>query len=203
MTQHVNDDNSLFKDVTAIIMAGGKSRRMGTNKSQLPIGEETLIEHILKQLKQRFAKIIISANDIKRYSSLGHQIVPDQIPDNGPVMGLISAVRAANDDLSFVQACDIPQTDYSLLRRMLAGADGYDAVIPQNPGGKVEPLFALYRKSALHAMQHVLDHENGKATRIPAHCKTNYIPLSDTDRLRNLNTIEDYRAFLSSANLRD
>ncbi|MCP4599940.1 MAG: molybdenum cofactor guanylyltransferase [Proteobacteria bacterium] len=186
----------LFKNVKAIIMAGGESQRMGTDKSQLPIGERPMIEYVLNQLRPYFQQICISANDIERYASLGVEIVPDRIPGKGPVMGLISVINASDQDLNFVQACDIPETDISLVAKMLKSAEGYDAVVPQTPDGYVEPLFAVYRKSALKSMEHVLKHEHGKASRIVAHCRARLIDLESSDHLRNLNTIVDYQSFL-------
>lgn len=185
-----------FADVTAIVMAGGKSSRMGTDKSQLPIGELPLIEYVLTQLRKIFRTIIISSNNKLLAKQISEQIVPDEKPGMGPVMGLISTMKKSPTDICFVQACDIPETNIDLLRKLLNKSDGFDAVVPRDSEGRVEPLFAVYKKSAVKAMHHVLEHEEARANRIVAHCKTNFLELTDSTILRNINTPQDYRSFI-------
>ncbi|MCP4674190.1 MAG: molybdenum cofactor guanylyltransferase [Deltaproteobacteria bacterium] len=170
---------------------------MGTDKSRLPVGEKSLIEHVLTQLNPYFEEILISSGDTKRFASLGVKTVPDRIPGKGPVMGLMSAIQASSNNVTFVQACDIPQTDFALIKKMLTSCKSHDAVVPRDPRGHIEPLFAVYKKDALQAMKHVFENENGRASRIVAHCNARFIDLDSEGQLRNLNTMEDYRIFLN------
>jgi molybdopterin-guanine dinucleotide biosynthesis protein A len=185
-----------YKNVTAIVLAGGKSSRMGTDKSRLPLGRESLITHILKQIEPLFSEILISANEPQRFASTGFKVIFDRDQGKGPLMGIISAMVESKNDLNFVQACDIPDTNVDLLAKMLSLADGFDAVVPQAGDGRYEPLFAVYRKSALKAMEHILENERGKVYRIPKHCRSRIVRLESSNDLINLNTIEDYKAFL-------
>ena len=76
---------------TAIVMAGGESCRMGTDKSMLPIKGQSIIETICEQLRGSFDEILISANEVDKFAFLGFKVVPDKVPEQGPLMGIASA----------------------------------------------------------------------------------------------------------------
>ncbi|MHC4642567.1 MAG: molybdenum cofactor guanylyltransferase [Planctomycetota bacterium] len=147
---------TLQEQATAIIMAGGGSRRMGIDKSMLLIKDRPIIKHICDQLRGTFSQILISADEVEKYAFLGFDCIPDKMPGQGPLMGIVSALGASDNELNFIVACDIPHIDIRFVRKMLAEAQAVDMVIPANGNGKYEPLFAIYNKSALKAMNQVL-----------------------------------------------
>jgi len=175
-------------------MAGGDSSRMGTDKSMLPINGRPMVEHIFEQLRGTFSQILISADEVGKYDFLGVEIVPDKISGQGPLMGIASALEASANELNFVVACDIPDIDLSCVRRMLREADGVDAVISTTGKEKYEPLFAVYRKSALEAINDVLSSMERKISDIFARCRVKYIKLG-AEQLTNLNTMDEYEKF--------
>jgi molybdopterin-guanine dinucleotide biosynthesis protein A len=176
-------------------MAGGNSLRMGADKSMLPIEGQPMIERICQQLRGTFDQILVSANEADRYSFLGLEVIPDRVPGQGPLMGIASALAASANELNFVVACDIPYVDVSYVRHILAEAEGTDLVIPTTGEGQCEPLFAVYRKSALGAMNEVLSSGGRKISDVFARCKVKHIELSDAGRFTNLNTLADYEEF--------
>lgn len=182
---------------TAIIMAGGRSSRMGTDKSLLPVDGQPIIGSICERLAKRFDQILISANEPEKLAFLGLEVIPDRIPGQGPLMGIASAMEASSSELNFVVACDIPRMHIALVEEMLAEADrsGADVVVPMTGSEKYEPLFAVYRKSALEAINKVLSSGGRRISDIFALCRVKYIRLSDADRLRNLNTPAEYEEF--------
>lgn len=180
---------------TAVIMAGGDSRRMGTDKSMLPIDGGTMIEHICKQVHHSFEQILISAADEKKYGFLGLETVRDRVPGHGPLMGIASALEASANDLNFVVACDIPSIDMTLVRRMLSEAGGVDVVVPKTDNGMCEPLFAVYRKSALGAINEILSSGGQRVKDVFNRCRIKYFELGLSRRLVNLNTMEEYEQF--------
>ncbi len=95
-------------DATAIIMAGGKSSRMGQDKSMLTVNGEPVIKHIFQQLQPHFSQVLVSSDDVSKYSFLGVQVVPDEDTGKGPLMGIASALRVSAREVNFVIACDIP-----------------------------------------------------------------------------------------------
>lgn len=154
----------------AIILAGGKSSRMGTNKALLKINEKTNIERIVEQLKLLFDNLILVTNDVKTYEFLDVQMVPDQYPGMGPLAGVHAGLNVSNYDVNLVVACDMPFISSELAEALLANASNYDAVIPVI-NGKQHPLFAVYQKqvakmveeriqSGQLRMKHLLDDLN-------------------------------------------
>ncbi len=112
-----NPDRVLIKNgqwiirerATAIILAGGKSSRMGgTDKSLLPVSGVPMIEYIAGQLEGHFDEILIGANDSEKYRFLNLPIVADFETGKGPLMGIYSCLAASASDINFVTACDIP-----------------------------------------------------------------------------------------------
>jgi len=187
---------------TAIIMAGGDSARMGQDKSMLLIRDKPMIKHIVDQLRPHFNQILISSSDTSKYSFLGVEIIPDRVADQGPLMGIASALKASANVLNFVIACDIPQVDMALVRMMLRQARGYDAVVPTTGPSQYEPLFAVYKKDILATIEDALSSGQRRIIDALSRCRVKYIDLSKTDvqQLRNLNTMNDYREFVRKEN---
>jgi len=188
---------TLLEKATAIIMAGGGSWRMGTDKSMLLINGRTMIERICEQLRGSFEQILISADEVDKFSFLGFEVIPDKVPGQGPLMGIASALEASANELNFVVACDIPYIELGYIRRMLAEAidSKADIVLPTTGIGKYEPLFAIYRKSALEAIKKVLSSGGRKISDAFALCTVKYFELYNTDWLVNLNTVAEYEEF--------
>jgi len=187
---------TIQEKATAIIMAGGDSLRMGVDKSMLPIDGQPLIGKIAQQLRGSFEQILISANEPDKFAHLCLEVIPDRIPGQGPLMGIASALQASANEINFVVACDIPRINLSFVRKMLAEAKAADLVIPTTGDGRYEPLFAVYRKSALAAINQVLSSGRRKISDVFSRCKVKYIELGDTEWLTNLNTVAEYEEFL-------
>jgi molybdopterin-guanine dinucleotide biosynthesis protein A len=186
---------TLIEKATAIIMAGGSSTRMGTDKSMLPIKGRPIIKGICEQLSTCFEQILISATNKDKFEFLGYEVVPDKIPGQGPLMGIASALEASSNELSFVVACDIPHIELRHVRRIISEAiEGEpDIVVPVAGDGQYEPLFAVYRKSALRALNKVLSSGGRKISDVFALCNVKTIDLGAS--LVNLNTSAEYEEF--------
>jgi len=182
---------------TAIIMAGGGSSRMGTDKSLLPIKGQSMIEAICEQLRGFFDEILISANEVDKFAFLGFEVIPDKVPEQGPLMGIASALEASANELNFVVACDIPKINLACVNRMLTEAleSQADIVVPTTGEENYEPLFAIYRKTALEAINKTLSSGKRRITDVFTLCTVKHIELDDTDWLINLNTMAEYEEF--------
>ena len=97
-------------------------------------------------------------------------------------------------------ACDIPEINIALLRRLIRESKDHDAVLPQTGVSKYEPLFAVYKKSSLTAIDESIISENYKILNPLKKCKVKYIKLSRDERIRNLNTMNDYLQFIKEKN---
>lgn len=149
--------------MTVIILAGGKSRRMGKrDKAFMEIGGEPLIKRQLRLLKKDFKKIIIVANAVDKYKAFkGVRVIPDVAADRGPLGGIWSGLLASPDRYNLVLACDMPFIDPHVIKYMRLKAAGYDVVVPRIDG-RYEPLFGIYSKSCLRFIKPLLDKKDLK-----------------------------------------
>lgn len=185
----------LTEDATAIVLAGGRSRRMGTDKSLLPIDGRPMIEHICRQLCGTFARVLISADDAGKFSFLDLEVVPDTIPDQGPLRAVASALEASRSELNLVVGCDIPRIQLPVVRRMLAAAEAADLVLPVTADGQAQPLFAVYRRSVRRCLHEALESGARRFQDIYGLCRVRRMELTDTAWFANLNTRADYERF--------
>jgi molybdopterin-guanine dinucleotide biosynthesis protein A len=182
---------------TTIVMAGGESRRMGTDKSMLSIKGQSIIESICRQLRDCFDEILISTNQVDKFAFLGFKIVPDKVPEQGPLMGIASALEVSTNEYNFVVACDIPKINLNYVNRMLTEAieSQADIVIPVTGKRKYEPLFAIYRKRIIEAIHKTLLSGKHKIIDVFPLCSVKHFEMNDTDWLINLNTMAEYKEY--------
>jgi molybdopterin-guanine dinucleotide biosynthesis protein A len=109
----------LVDNVTGVILAGGKSSRMGVNKSLLKIDDVTLIERCYELMKSVFAKVAISTNDPARFDFVNTVKIKDIYQDFGPLSGIYSALRFLNTQKVFILSVDMPFILPDLLRYLL------------------------------------------------------------------------------------
>lgn len=128
-----------------IILSGGKSSRMGTNKSLLKINQKPNIERIKEELEKLVSEIILVSNDPDTYQFLQVKTVSDVYPGQGPLAGIHAGLLASPYDVNLVVACDMPFISTELGSILLRASENYDAVLPVI-FGKHQPLFAVYRK---------------------------------------------------------
>lgn len=140
--------------ISAAVMAGGKSRRMGRDKAWLELGGRTIIERVVDVLREVADEVVIVANDA-RYGALGLRVVPDRFSEGGALGGIATGVWAATHECVLVVACDMPFLRADVLRLLLSHAPEADAVVPR-VGGEFETLHALYSKACLPAMERAL-----------------------------------------------
>lgn len=141
------------KNITPYILSGGKSRRMGENKSFVKLGGKPLIEIVLKKITDSFAREpIIIANYPDEYKYLGCEIIGDIFKDRGPLGGIHTALLHALTHNIFIVACDMPFIESSFIEYMAKRLGPEDVLIPHN-GENVEPLHAIYSKNCLPAIE--------------------------------------------------
>jgi molybdopterin-guanine dinucleotide biosynthesis protein A len=185
------------ENATAIILAGGKSSRMGRDKSLLFANNLPLIEKIVTQLKDHFPEIIIGSSDTEKYRFLNLPVIPDLEEGKGPLMGIYSTLLRSSHEINFVVACDIPDLDMKFIHEMLRQARNHQIVIPTWNDGKHEPLFAVYKKSVLNHAKELLGAGKRKISLLFDLVDVQYLPLPDDVKwYKNLNTMEDYKKYI-------
>jgi molybdopterin-guanine dinucleotide biosynthesis protein A len=137
------------RDACAVVLAGGESRRFGSDKALAQFRGEPLIAHVLRGLRAAgFAQIAISAKAPGKYAAAagGADLLPDVRPIQTPLAGLASGLRASRHDLVFACAADMPfAADAALIDALIAAIGGHDVAVPQ-AGGSLQPLCALWRR---------------------------------------------------------
>jgi molybdopterin-guanine dinucleotide biosynthesis protein A len=144
---------------TIAVLAGGKSQRMGQDKSIMTFHGEVLIRRVLNRVAGLADEVMVIAPRNHEYLSLGIKVEPDLLPGCGPLGGLYTALnKASNQEVALI-ACDMPFVNPGLLLHQvdLLLSDHVDVVVPSSEKG-LEPLHAVYRKeTSLPAVKDALD----------------------------------------------
>lgn len=188
---------------TAIVLAGGKSSRMGEDKALLPVSGVPLIQHIIQQLDGHFDEILIGANEPKKYSFTNLQVVQDIERDKGPLMGIYSCLQKSTNAINFITACDIPEMNIKLIKSMINLSVNYDIVMPVKVGEKYEPLYAVYRKEVLTKAHQILSVNGSRIIELLNGSKVKLIDFSDQKWYQNINVKDDYFEFIKERDKHD
>ncbi len=164
-------------DVTGVILAGGKSSRMGTNKALLEIGGERIIDKAVSLFKSLFKEVILVTN------TLG---------------GIYTGLVYASSDYSFIASCDMPFLKRELIEYLMDIKDGYDVVVPRLRTGH-EPLHAVYSKGCLKPIEALIKKDDLRIisfypnVRVKEVSEEELAPfISEPSPFININTPEDY-----------
>ena len=164
---------SMQLKASGIILAGGRSRRLGRAKALEPFQGEPMIRRVISRLSQVTGDLVFVVNDQEQASAL--PITPDNVslpyktavdlyPDGGSLGGIFTGLSAADSQWAFVVACDMPFLNVDLMNQMLSLRDNNDAVVPRTDGYP-EPTHALYNKTCLPRMEKRLQNNDLKIAR--------------------------------------
>jgi molybdenum cofactor guanylyltransferase len=148
-------------DVTGIILAGGKSSRMGAEKGLQELCGKPLIQYAIEALSDLCKTIIISSSS-DAYQSLGYKVVADIIPGIGPMGGIYSTLQKSNTQQNLVLSCDLPFVSAELLSYILQNSKGYKVAIPWLGDQHYEPLCGFYHLSVLDQISDYIQNNNYK-----------------------------------------
>lgn len=188
-------------DCTGVLLAGGRSRRFGSNKALARLGDGQLIERPARILAELFEHRLLVTNTPELYEFLHWPMTPDLTPGGGPLAGIEAALSRAATPYLFVAACDMPDLDRALITHLCTLAPGHDAVIPMTSRG-LEPLHGVYAKSALPIISATLAAGNRKLQTVLATLKVRTVDeaemlaVSSTalQSFSNINTVNDLPA---------
>lgn len=178
----------------------------GEDKAFLRIEGRPIIEMLIETLKPLVNKIIVVTNSPEKYNNYRVALVADEALGKGPLMGIYSGLKASSAKCNFVAACDMPRVSGALVEYMIKIRDRYDVVVPRIKG-KYHPLFGLYSKYCLAAIQEALKENKLNVRGIFARLNCRFISKEEAQRfdrdllsLMNLNTKDDFmRACLAAA----
>ncbi len=191
-------------DVTAFILAGGRSTRMGSDKALLSLGGQTLLERALRTAST-VAKTVVISGSRERYGRYG-DVVEDVIRDCGPLGGIHAALSITQTDLNLMLSVDTPLMGSDFLAWLLeqASASRELVVVPEALGG-LQPLAAVYRRALRTVAEQALKSGDYKIDHLFQLAPTRYISEAEIMAagfslavFSNVNTVEEYRALLQS-----
>lgn len=186
----------MYMDITGIILSGGKSSRMGQNKSFLRLGEKTVIEGVIELMKSIFNEVIIITNEPEQYYTFGLKLFEDIYKDIGPIAGIHSGLTYSNTERNFIISCDIPLMNSAMITSIINLSDDYDITVPK-ADGFIQQLCGVYTKSLLPLIEQSIKTDNSEETRdnhqIKRKCKVhNLLHYSNTNIIDNIEGLSGY-----------
>jgi molybdopterin-guanine dinucleotide biosynthesis protein A len=142
-------------EVTGIILAGGKSRRMGEDKRYLVVGEQTLLERGLGVIRSIFQEVLVVIAQDTPPLSVDARVIRDLLPDCGSLGGLYTGLMQATTPWIFVVACDMPFLDQAVISQFTSRRATADIVMAKLDG-RLHPMHALYGKRCLPALEQMI-----------------------------------------------
>jgi len=178
-------------DITVIILAGGKSSRMGQDKGLMLVNEKPMIQHVLEVAKQITSQIIIVANN-SGYKQFGFPVYKDDFQDKGPLSGIYTGLKNSTTLYNLVLSCDIPFIQKDLLVFLLSSSQGNEITVSLQDG-KLHPLIAVYTKNCESSMLEKIQRNELKVVGIFDRLNTKQIDVSrfDSSNFRNINKESD------------
>ena len=174
------------------VLVGGQSSRMGRNKALLPFRGEPLACSVAREVAVAAGSATL-VGPPDQYRALGYPVIPDAFPGEGPLGGILTALRDASAEWVLIVACDMPQLSAGFLSQLLSAAESRQAtVIPQGPSGRLEPLCGVWRASDLAAIEDAFARGIRKVAAALESLALAVYPVSEVAPFQNVNTPEDW-----------
>ncbi len=189
--------------VTVVLLAGGKSRRMGTDKLLLPQRDGTVLEQAVRRFSASFDRVCVSVAWEGCYPGIPAEHIVDEYPGCGPMAGVQAGLKHCGDEGVFFAAADLPFSGphdaCMIIEKCQTDAE---ICVPLGPDGRIEPLFGFYRMSVLSRAEELLRAGRYRMKELLDVCRVRYLTPEETEGLlnpagfANMNTPEDYRRLL-------
>jgi len=181
--------------LTGVILAGGKSTRMGRDKALLDFGGVSFIDRIAASLSGVTEPVVISTGEGGRYPQAGLPVVTDNCPGCGALGGIQAVLAHMSTPRALFVPCDLPLVTSAACRRMA------EAVMPQQVivarcGGRLQPLFGIYGKEALPVIERCLASGRYSVMACLEELDVAVVDFSDPALLFNINTPDEYGRLL-------
>ena len=192
-------------EVTGVLLAGGKSRRMGEDKRYLVVGEQTLLERSLGVLRSMFHEVLVVIAQDSVPLDIDARVVRDLVPDCGSLGGIYTGLTQATTPYIFAVACDMPFLNQAVITQFTNRRDTADIVMARL-ATRLHPMHALYGKGCLPAMEQMIVARQLKIQELVSHASLRVQYVTEADLLsidpswrsfHNVNTPEDLEAACS------
>ena len=193
-----------ISQLDAIVLAGGNSRRMGSPKATLRFGDTSLVGAAVDALRPVFRQVLVVTRDRNSLTGLDAEILEDERPLHGPLVGVARGLAHSNAPWCFVAACDMPYLQAEVIREMAAYLIDCDAVVPED-NGRLQTLHAFYSTGCLSIAEDLLEQGITSMNALVSRCRV--IELAPDHfagvpgwalSFHDLDTPEEYRAALNA-----
>ncbi|BDD02843.1 molybdenum cofactor guanylyltransferase [Aureibacter tunicatorum] len=181
-------------NITGIILAGGKSSRMGEDKGMMMIDGEASAKRIARKLEVFCGKVIIASSN-EQHKLLQYELVEDMYPMQGPLAGLQAALSYSSTQANLVLSCDVPMIDDDVLQSLIDAHDGSSLITWVSAEGKEMPLVGIYDKSCADYFEECLKQDERRVRVACGQLSKKVIHLEGSLALsvHNFNTPEDLK----------
>jgi molybdopterin-guanine dinucleotide biosynthesis protein A len=188
-------------EISCIILAGGRSLRLGHDKVLEKVGETSLLEKVISRIDSLSSEIVIVTSEERTFSQVAgnpkFKITTDILPGKGSLGGIYTGLVKSRSFYNLVIASDMPFLNQSLLRYMIEVSDGFDFVLPRI-NSFFEPLHAVYSKNCIAPMESLIKRDRRVIIELFDFVKVKYIEAGEVERFDpqhlsffNINTKED------------
>lgn len=201
--------NSVPKALAAIVLCGGKSTRMGFDKSQLVFGngkqQTTFLTRIVSAIADQVQEIVVvcDASHTQQHSELPENVIVthDRVLGRGPLEGIAAGLAAmsANIEAAFVTSCDVPGIRGAIIPQLAAELGDYEAIVPVDRS-RIYGLTAIYRRTVLAKLDELIARDQLRVSEIIQHIHAKEVSIDllqsvdpALNSLANINTLDDYK----------
>lgn len=180
--------------ITGIVLAGGKSSRMGgADKGLVYFNGKHLIEYSL-ELLGHFSKTIFISSKFDRYRAFGFELIKDEISEIGPIGGIYSALHRSETDINIFLPCDAPFLSKELLNYMLKDIAKYDAIVPVTKN-KTHSTVLIIKKSCAEIISEEIDKKNYKLMFPLKRLNTQFLKIEESFKFYDKNLFANFNTF--------
>jgi molybdopterin-guanine dinucleotide biosynthesis protein A len=188
------------QSITGVILAGGKSNRMGQNKALMSLGGKRLVDRVVEVMRSVFDDLLMVTNTPGVYADLDLPMVRDVWPEKGSLGGVYSAIYHVATSYCLVVACDMPFLQAAVLRYLITQINDYDVVVP-DVLGELQTLHAIYSKACLQPIERRLEMHRLRIIGFFPDVRVRTVTASELEpydpallAFQNLNTPEEFQA---------
>jgi len=196
---------SFHNSISGVILAGGKSKRFGSNKAFIKVEGIPIVQHLYNHLRFLLGNVNVITNSLEEFRHLGLPMYPDLIMDKGPIGGIHSAMENSFSQFVFVTPCDLPKFSYKLLS-VLANTIGDADAVCFTKARKIEPLPALFHRRTLSKLSYFMKSGDNSVHTFLDFSNAFHIPIENysnvlhPEMLSNCNTQDDFEKLSKTVN---
>ena len=176
--------NQGFRNISGIVLAGGKSSRMGEDKGLMQLSEKPMVAHVIDQLRPCVEEVLLIANR-PQYEQFGCRVLPDLVKAVGPMGGIYTGLKDSPTHYSFFVSCDMPFITSAAVNYLIEQAAGAQITVA-TMHGQLQPLFGLYNKTCIPMLEQSIKEGRCKLQQLILEAEHQLVPMDSLAAQHNL-----------------